>query len=120
MGNEFAEGKSQFNDLLSDLKNHNGVITDGANIFFDEHLTNAVLDDIKTCAGGYRQCGVGKEAWSFQGANSRVMDEYVEKYEQLQDIMSNYLNLMIKDIEAIAKIGEEIKEVDHELKGIWE
>lgn len=50
---------------------------------------------------------------------SEALDEFAEQFVQLQRIISLYKSLIKKDIDAIETTGEQLKEIDLKLEGVW-
>lgn len=59
------------------------------------------------------------ESWSSMGEKADAFEQYVAQYGQLQAVMQNYRSLLLKDIEAIRKMGNSLDAVDKLLAQLW-
>ena len=53
------------------------------------------------------------------GEKADAFEQYVAQYGQLQAVMQNYRSLLLKDIEAIRKMGNSLDAVDKLLAQLW-
>lgn len=58
-------------------------------------------------------------SWVSQGEKSTAFSKFVEDYGILQDILSEYKNLVLKDVATINRVGSEVMRTDAMLAGIW-
>lgn len=65
------------------------------------------------------QINTTTEGWDSMGEQSSVFEEYLEQYAQLQAVLLSYQNLILKDIDAISKIGVSMLKVDELLTNLW-
>ena len=70
------------------------------------------VDQMRTSADGINGNARGAE-------RSEALDEFAEQFVQLQRIISLYKSLIKKDIDAIETTGEQLKEIDLKLEGVW-
>ena len=74
------------------------------------------VDQMRTSADGIN----GNVEERARGAErSEALDEFAEQFVQLQRIISLYKSLIKKDIDAIETTGEQLKEIDLKLEGVW-
>ena len=59
------------------------------------------------------------ESWSSMREKADAFEQYVAQYGQLQAVMQNYRSLLLKDIEAIRKMGNSLDAVDKLLAQLW-
>ena len=71
------------------------------------------VDQMRTSADGIN--GNVEE----RAERSEALDEFAEQFVQLQRIISLYKSLIKKDIDAIETTGEQLKEIDLKLEGVW-
>lgn len=86
----------------------------------DQSPTNGkfkyAVDQMRTSADGIN----GNVEERARGAErSEALDEFAEQFVQLQRIISLYKSLIKKDIDAIETTGEQLKEIDLKLEGVW-
>ncbi len=65
------------------------------------------------------QINTTTEGWDSMGEQSSVFEEYLEQYAQLQAVLLSYQNMILKDIDAISKIGVSMLKVDELLTNLW-
>ena len=83
----------------------------------DQMRTSAdgINGNVEERARGAERGGAGVPgAWGLQ-----ALDEFAEQFVQLQRIISLYKSLIKKDIDAIETTGEQLKEIDLKLEGVW-
>ena len=90
----------------------------------------ATLQSLGSVAGlinldyGKFKYAVDQMRTSADGINGNVEErargaERAEQFVQLQRIISLYKSLIKKDIDAIETTGEQLKEIDLKLEGVW-
>ena len=67
----------------------------------------------------YERTDVEKLVRARGAERSEALDEFAEQFVQLQRIISLYKSLIKKDIDAIETTGEQLKEIDLKLEGVW-
>ena len=72
------------------------------------------VDQMRTSADG-----INGNVEARGAERSEALDEFAEQFVQLQRIISLYKSLIKKDIDAIETTGEQLKEIDLKLEGVW-
>ena len=107
------------------------VVTDVRRIVFGPSIRSAATFPEIQPPGTHAKTAKHKPRTSADGINGNVeerargaerseaLDEFAEQFVQLQRIISLYKSLIKKDIDAIETTGEQLKEIDLKLEGVW-